>query len=126
MPKPSRPIQFPAIVATRVDQATADALGLAAAERGIRLGDLARDILMRGAGASTPVALRRRFVPNADELARIDASLGHISGNLQRLFTLAQTAGYDPAGIENLRREMMGARAEIRSIVGGPRDGTRS
>jgi len=114
---------YPAVVSARVDPATAAAIDRAAAQRGVNRTDFARHVLTAAVGASPPIPIRRRYVPSGAELAAIDANLGRISGNLQRLYTLAVDKGFDPGDFAEIRRELLAARAEVRAVIGGPRDG---
>jgi antitoxin component of RelBE/YafQ-DinJ toxin-antitoxin module len=112
------------VVGARLDPDTAAALKRAAAERGLTLTDVVRDILTRTASVSAPVPLRRRYVPGGAELTAVAAELGKIGGNLQRLYTMASTAGYpaDAAAFASARDDVRKVAAAVLAVVGGPRD----
>jgi len=124
MSKAPRPVVFPCVIATRVDAATADALRQHAAKDGVAVGDIVRHLLVSFAGAAKPTPIRHRRIPDGAELARLLGELGRIGGNLQRAYVAAtnKELAFDAQEFAAVRDELRAAAAEVRTLIGGPRD----
>jgi hypothetical protein len=123
MSKAPRPVVFPCVIATRVDTATAEALRKRAKD-GVAVGDIVRDLLVSFAGVAEPTPIRRRRIPDGAELARLLGELGRIGGNLQRCYVAATNKAltFDAQEFAAIRDELRVAAAEVRALIGGPRD----
>ena len=124
MSKALRPVVFPCVIATRVDAATADALRRRATRDDVAVGDIVRDLLVSFAGVAEPTPIRRRRIPDGAELARLLGELGRIGGNLQRCYVAATNKAltFDAQEFAAIRDELRVAAAEVRALIGGPRD----
>ena len=94
------------------------------AKDGVAVGDIVRDLLVSFAGVAEPTPIRRRRIPDGAELARLLGELGRISGNLQRCYVAATNKAltFDAQEFAAIRDELRVAAAEVRALIGGPRD----
>ena len=87
-----RTTKFPEAIAFRVATETAQQLDEIAKVRGVSRGELARDLVVQGAGVVADVPPPRRSVPNADALRDLLGQLGR-HGSLLNQIARAMNGG---------------------------------
>ena len=124
MSKEPRCVAFPCVIATRVDPATADALRQRAKEDGVKVGDIARKLLVSFAGVAEPTPNSASANPRRRRARPAAGRAGRIGGNLQRAYVAAtnKALAFDAQEFAAVRDELRAAAAEVRTLIGGPRD----
>jgi len=119
----SRPILVPRVVGVRVDAVTGGKLQKLADERGVTISDVMRSIIYDALQGRSPIALRRRWLPNGDLLAAILGQIGKTGSNLNQLARSANSGwGVDRASLERALSEVSEMNRLIRDLIGGAAD----
>lgn len=123
MARSNRPVLVPRVVALRVDTRTATKLEKLAADRGITTSDVMRQIVYDALAGRSPIAIRRRTVPNGELLAAILGQLGKTGSNINQLARSVNSGlGVDRAALERALREVSEMSRLVRDLVGGVDD----
>ncbi|MFA6965610.1 MULTISPECIES: hypothetical protein [Bosea] len=116
-----RTTKFPEAIAFRVATETAQQLDEIAKARGISRGELARSIVLQGAGVVADVPPPRRVVPNADILRDLLGQLGR-HGSLLNQIARAMNSGHPSVDAEAALARMSagytGALEALRKVLG--------
>lgn len=119
-----RSVQFTKTIAFRVSAETETELGAIAERLGLSLGELARKLVLEGAGRAAEMPAARRHVFHPQELRAILGELGRHGSLLNQIARVLNSSGPTKEALDALSRvqcEYADAVSVLRRVLGVPR-----
>lgn len=119
-----RSVQFTKTIAFRVSAETERELASIAEQSGLSLGELARKLVLEGAGRAADIPAARRHVSHPQELRAILGELGRHGSLLNQIARVLNFSGPTKEALDALARmqdEYLDAVSVLRRVLGVPR-----